>query len=216
MSAGAAALAAMRRTVGILLSGGRTCFIMAHRIAASWRRFYPRHAIAAVSSFGRSLAKPAFIIGRSAAVILPCLVIYAALAMTPARDQARDEYRPPITTREAAISPVALSTPAPKQTPAERRPVASALTNVKIIDAPLMNATCAKQTWPYVTQRCLAARSGQIDLKSDPGVAMLNAARNAMASADPKANVVGKAAPEQEINKPVKKRSARRERRHRR
>jgi hypothetical protein len=215
VSAGAAVLAAMRRTVGNLLSGGRACVVMARHIAASWRRFYPRRAIAAVASFGRSLAKPAYIIGRGAAVILPCLVIYAALDMTPATNPPRHEPPLPLTT-SAAASPVALSAPAPRQTPAEPRRAASTLTNVKIIDAPLLHASCEKQTWPYVTQRCLAARNGQIDLKSDPGVARLNAARNAMASADPKADVISKTAPEPEISKPVKTRSARRDRRHRR
>jgi hypothetical protein len=134
-------------------------------------------ANAAVSTVAAPLVKPIFVAGRIAAVVLPAAALCAAVGLTPVSFGVR-------TTEESVTIPVARAVaPAPASAPLGIV-AASAMvpSNVKMVTPPPMAAVCEEQTWPYVTERCLATRNGLIDLPVDPEISAMNATRNAMAS----------------------------------
>jgi hypothetical protein len=146
------------------------------------RRFYPRNAISVVGSFYGMARKPIFIAGRVTAVVLPCLIIYAAVTM-PAPPKQLAEVRATAAalatnTRLAPVSTTLKPAGDGSHLPAESSASAHTLTDVKIVNAPRLNPFCREQTWPYVTQRCLAARNGRIGLTADSSVSVPNASSN--------------------------------------
>ncbi|MDQ8727988.1 hypothetical protein [Bradyrhizobium sp. LHD-71] len=123
---------------------------------------------------------------RATAVILSGLAFYAAFVLAPALPEpAKPATNVNFTT--AGVASTATMPNAAQAKPAEEKltvPLKAAKEapfNIKIVNAPGMTAACRDQTWPYITQRCLAARNSRIDLVvEDPEI---NAKRDGRAEA---------------------------------
>jgi hypothetical protein len=184
------------------------CRATACRTTSLWRRFYPRSAIALIGSIYRSVRKPIFIAGRITALIFPSLTMYAAVTTAPAPSKLSTENQ--IRTTAVTLAGASSAPVAPKpigdvtQFPAGSSASAHAPADVKIVSAPRLNPFCREQTWPYITQRCLAARNGQINLTKDPAASIPTGSRNA--AADPPKVDAADTGVDRESDEPVRTR----------
>lgn len=125
------------------------------------RRLNARAAIAAASSYGRTLTELMFVATRAMAVILIGLAFYALILIAQTPPEAATDRRLSPTSSDIAT----IDTRAPATIPNLARPApadgepgdpSDASGKVRMIDAPAIKGQCGGQAWPYLPQHCLA------------------------------------------------------------